>query len=364
MFISPVFARAKRWYARYERFLIPGALLFGIIADTITFRFINLSLAFSILFTHLLLSLLAITFMHAHDTLWAGYEQKTLRFIRLFAPLLLQFTFGALLSGFLIFYGFAGSFSVSWPFLLLIIFLMVSNDLLKKYYLLFIVHLSVFFFSLLSYAILVIPTILKQMGTSVFLLSSLLSSLFMFAYLFALSSFIPNIRTSRRALTVSFLSIISIMNLFYFTNIIPPIPLSLREIGVYHSVSRESESGTYHLLAEELSLIDRLRFYPPIHKVGEVIVFTSVFAPADLKTTIIHHWQYYNASEKTWISAGNISFPMTGGRINGYRGYSKKTVLPGLWRVDIENPRGQVMGRIRFHVKEVQNPLQLRTEWK
>lgn len=364
MFRFPVFARAKRWYARYERFLIPGALLFGIIADTITFRFINLSLAFSILFAHILLSLLAITFIHAHDTLWAGYEQKVLRYTRLFAPLLLQFSFGALLSGFLIFYGFAGSFSVSWPFLLLIIFLMVSNDLLKKYYLLFTVHLSVFFFALLSYAILVIPTILKQMGTGVFLLSSLLSSLLMFAYLFALSSFIPNIKTGRRTLILSFLSIIGIMNLFYFANIIPPIPLSLREIGVYHSISRDSGSGAYRLLAEELSLTDRLRFYPPIHKVGEVTIFTSVFAPANLKTTIIHHWQYYNASEERWTSVSRISYPMTGGRINGYRGYTRRNVFPGLWRVDIENPRGQVMGRIRFHVKERQDPPQLRTEWK
>ncbi|MDP3982083.1 MAG: DUF2914 domain-containing protein [bacterium] len=362
MFRSFKFEKIKRWYARYERFLIPGALVFGILVDTTTFRYINLSLAFTILFIHLVLSLSAITFMHVYDTVLATYEKQFLRYIRLFSPLLLQFSFGALLSGFLIFYGFGGSFGVSWPFLLLIVFLMVSNDLLKKYYLQLTVHASVYFFILFSYSALVLPHILKQMSVGIFILSGVLSLVLMFLYITLLARYIPQVKEKKQTLITSILLVATLMNVFYFTNIIPPIPLTLRDIGVYHSVSRDPQTGQYRLLTEVLSLSDRLRLYPPIASKDSVFVFSSVFAPADLRTNIIHHWQYYDSKTQKWVSAGRPSFPMIGGRDQGYRGYSRNTVFPGLWRVSVETPRGQVVGRIRFRVTQSYNPPLLREE--
>ncbi|MCF1193471.1 DUF2914 domain-containing protein, partial [Mangrovimonas sp. AS39] len=52
-----------------------------------------------------------------------------------------------------------------------------------------------------------------------------------------------------------------------------------------------------------------------------------------------------------WVSGSKISFPIKGGRNEGYRGFSKKeNVFSGKWRVDIETERGQVVGRVRFDI--------------
>jgi hypothetical protein len=149
------FQKIKEWYIRYERFLIPGSLVLGVIVDAVTFRSIDLKIAFSILFAHLVLSLLTITFAGLYDVGKIKVRGRSIEYLRLFAPLVIQYTFGALLSGFLIFYGFGGTVAASWPFILMIVFLLVSNDLLKRHYVRLIVQISVYYFCLFSFLALV-----------------------------------------------------------------------------------------------------------------------------------------------------------------------------------------------------------------
>ena len=64
--------------------------------------------------------------------------------------------------------------------------------------------------------------------------------------------------------------------------------------------------------------------------------------------------------KKEWISASRISFPIRGGREEGYRGFSQKSnVFPGSWRVYVETKDGQIIGRIRFDVVAGSPPLPL-----
>jgi hypothetical protein len=79
-----------------------------------------------------------------------------------------------------------------------------------------------------------------------------------------------------------------------------------------------------------------------------------VFSPTHLDTQIVHEWQYYNPVDEEWQTTDTISFPIIGGRDGGYRGYSSKsTISPGRWRVNVETPHGQTIGRINFQVEEV-----------
>ena len=80
-------------------------------------------------------------------------------------------------------------------------------------------------------------------------------------------------------------------------------------------------------------------------------VWSTIFAPAELSTTIIHQWQYYDDVERKWVERDLISYQITGGREDGYRGYTYKTnVDEGRWRVDAETERGQVLGRMYVRV--------------
>ena len=141
----------------------------------------------------------------------------------------------------------------------------------------------------------------------------------------------------------------------YFSNIIPPVPLSLKHFEVYNYVEKTYD-GNYLVRKEKLEWYE---FYKDwlnnFNKAsnGSVYVYASVFAPTDLNTEITHIWQRYSENKKEWFTINEVTYPIKGGRGSGYRGYSMitNTVL-GDYRVYIKNKQGQTLGKIRFEVKE------------
>ncbi|MBI4435283.1 DUF2914 domain-containing protein [Candidatus Uhrbacteria bacterium] len=346
------FHALKRIYTKHERRLVPAMLLGGIMIDVITFRSINLTTAFTILGIYTLLCAAMITVIHHYDATRGLLERPTfLGYLRLVAPLIVQFTFGALLSAALIFYWFSGSFSVSWPFLLIVVVLMTANDVLREHYLRPTVQLSVFYFVLFATLAVAIPSLIGSISPIVFIIAGVVSLGLMSAYLFLLYRLRPDLRFMRPSPLISVASIFLLMNAAYFLNIIPPIPLSLVDAGAYYSVERQGSE--YVLISQDESWVERLS--PTQHlqvSAGErVYVYASIFAPVDLHTTIAHDWQYF--TPQGWQSVSRLSYTIVGGRQDGYRGYSYITShRPGKWRVDVETPRGQVIGRVVFVLEE------------
>jgi len=149
----------------------------------------------------------------------------------------------------------------------------------------------------------------------------------------------------------------------YFTDILPPIPLALKDAGVYHLVARTG-GGNYATLEETGHWYDFFQIYQKVHWVpGTPLYFYSaVFAPTRLDTTIGHDWQHYDDTAGKWVDLGKVSFPIYGGTDYGYRGWSEKTALsPGLWRVDVTTDRGQVLGRTRFEIISVSTSTPMET---
>ncbi len=346
------FHALKRVYATYERQLVPAMLLVGVVIDVITFRSIHLTTAFTILGIYTLLCATMIVIIHYHDATRGILERPTLLgYLRLIAPLIVQFTFGALLSAALIFYWFSGSFSVSWPFLLIVIGLMTANDVLREHYLRHTVQLSVFYFVLFATLAVALPSLTGSISPSMFVIAGVLSLGLMGAYLLMLYRLRPDLRFMRPSPIISVAGIFLVMNAAYFLNIIPPIPLSLVDVGVYYSVERQG-SG-YALVSRSESWVERLL---PTSRLAvstgdRVYVYASIFAPVELRTTIVHDWQYL--TPEGWESVSRLSYTIVGGREDGYRGYSYITShRPGKWRVDVETVRGQVIGRIVFTLQE------------
>lgn len=342
----------KRFFERYERVFVPGALVLGVVVDFVTFRSISIASTFYILGGHVCLAVLSIILLNGKET----KRGKIVSYARLIAPLVLQFSFGALLSASFIFYWFSGSFSVSWPLLGIVVVLMTSNEVLRHYYQRPVIQFSVFYFILFSLGTLVFPFLFNSIDVSLFVLSGVGSLVLVFLFILILSRWFENIRRLRIPISISILFVFTLMNFLYFLNVIPPIPLSLSEAGVYHYVER-TETG-YLVQTEEETWMDRLLPGQSIHVVkGKgVYVFTSIFSPIKLTTTIYHRWQYFDQTKNTWVDKDRLSFSLTSGRQEGYRGYSMKTVVPaGKWRVNVETKNGQVLGRIRFEVISVAN---------
>lgn len=342
-------SKLKRFYDKYERVLLPGTLLFGVVVDFFTFQTIEIKTVFLILAVHILIAGSAIIFLHI-----VNRTGKILSYLCLLAPLALQFSFGALLSASLIFYWFSGAFSVSWPILILFAALMLSNEVFRTAYQKTIIHMSVFYFVLFSISSVIFSFLSNSLDPFFFVAAGILSLGFFLLYITAVAKYFEKVRQNGTRVALSAIVVFIIMNGLYFFNIIPPIPLSLREAGVYYNVVRSGNS--YSLLDEKRTWIENILPVQTIHiKKGErVVVFTSIFAPADLDTTIFHRWQFFDESKREWIEKDRLSFLITGGREAGYRGYSLKTsVAPGMWRVDVETKRGQILGRIRFRVTNV-----------
>lgn len=337
----------KRLFEKYERILIPGTLVFGVIIDFVTFRSIKIETAFLILSVYVVIAALSIIGLNV---------RRPVKYLSLIAPLALQFTFGALLSASLIFYWFSGAISVSWPLILIIAILMTSNEVLRHYYLHPIVQVSVYYFILFSLATLIFPFAFNSIDVTMFVYAGFGSLIVIALFVTILARLFNHVRPLRPRMAASVLCIFAVMNLLYFFDIIPPIPLSLREAGVYHEI--KVIGGAYKLTGEEETFVDKFLPGQTIHvqKGQPVYVYSSIFAPSKLSTRIFHHWQWFDDKKNGWIDKDRLSFPITGGRDEGYRGYSLKTVVPeGKWRVNVETERGQVLGRVGFKVLSVLN---------
>ena len=126
----------------------------------------------------------------------------------------------------------------------------------------------------------------------------------------------------------------------------------------------ERMGGNYKVLGEKRKWYRSLPLFPPetvhLETGAPLYVFSPVFAPTDLNTTIVHDWQYFDEENNVWVSSTRTSFSIVGGRDKGYRGFSvKDNVFQGKWRVDVKTERGQVIGRIRFDIETASSPVVL-----
>lgn len=354
--------KIKSIYSKYERFASPVALFVGFVFDNFTLTRIDLWFNNLILFVYLIIAGVGIVLvqLHKNNILKGFLVKKTV----LWMPFLIQFAFGGLFSGYFIFYSRSASFAASWFFIIFLLSLLIGNEFFRKHYRGLVFQISIFYFALFSFTIFYVPVIVGSMGASIFLLSGLVSLVIIGILLFIFARIVPNsFQKKGKFLRFSIGTIFILINILYFTNIIPPIPLSLKDSGVYYFVSK-AKSGSYVLRSQVKKWyefdIGSKKFYHI--RGGSVYVYSAVFAPTDLNTNILHKWQYYDNKKQKWITSNEIAFPIAGGREQGYRGYSfKENITEGEWRVDVITKRGQLLGRIPFDVIFVENVPKLQT---
>ncbi len=359
-FIISKYQRIKSFYLKYERLLMSASLVGGFLFDFILFVHIDIPFKFAVLITYWFIAGVAICFMQVYD---AGKISQRLAYLRLFMPLAVQWTFGGLLNISLIFYWFSGAFSVSWPLIAITVILLLFNDRFRQQFSKPLVQISVYFFVTFALFSIILPFFLASLSVWLFVAAGAASLIVFVAYIYGISVFIKRPQVQTRQLFISIIVIAAVMNVLYFANIIPPIPLALREAGLYHGL--QPTGGKYVMQVEPETLWQNVQdviFGQTVHVVpGEKIyLYTAIFAPANLKTTIVHHWQYYSEAQKKWVDVSRLPFDISGGRQEGYKGYSWQTNLAaGKWRVYVENLRGQILARVRFTVEKVDAPVEL-----
>lgn len=349
---------AKELFEKHREHFLTIAFIFGFIVDNLTLNRVDQLFDNIILLTYVVLAMLSLFLLYASSA--GRLPEKVTPFIRKYSPLLTQYAFGGLFSGMLIFYGRSGSWFVSWPFLLIILSVILGNEVIKDRVQRLLFNIGMLFVGLFSYVVLVVPVLIGQMGAWVFVGSGLLALLVMFLFVRSLALVVPRFITLHKRALVFIVGIIyATFNFLYFANIIPPIPLSLKDVGIFHSVVRYPEDNTYELKYEEG---DWWQFYKKsddiFHPVagGNAFCFAKVFAPTKIETDIYHRWEYYDEETKKWVDHFRMSYPIVGGSDEGYRGYTSiQGSRDGTWRCTVETARGQVLGREVFKI-DSQNP--------
>jgi hypothetical protein len=143
---------------------------------------------------------------------------------------------------------------------------------------------------------------------------------------------------------------------FYFFRLIPPVPLSIPFIGVYHAVEKSGDS--YRLSHER-----------PVWRIWQhgdqeflaqpgdrVYVFFRVFSPTRFSDQVQMRW-YWKDDARGWVLQDAIPIKIVGGRAEGFRGYGfKSKYQPGEWKVQVETTDNREIGRVYFS-------LETRPEW-
>lgn len=344
------------WYMRY---VSPLALLAALLFDYfVLLRRVDLWTTNAVFFFYLAVAASSIVLMNLIEAgrLRRAWILKATPLI----PVVAQFAFGGLFAGYLSLYSRSAALEVSWLFVLILAVLLVGNERFVRLYSRFVFQFNILFVVLFSFLIFFLPVISGNVGPYMFLVSGVASLAVVAGFYYFLSYLVPERALGERTRVARSVAVIFVtFNMLYFTGAIPPLPLALKEAGVYHGAARLE--GKYQLLAEPRSWYESyLRYNTVFHRAPEesAYVYTAVFAPSGLTMTIFHEWQHYDERARTWVTEETVPFSIIGGRDGGYRGYSVKTnPAAGAWRVNVVTEFQQLIGRVSFDVVDVQAPV-------
>lgn len=337
------------FFQKNEKWLTPTALIGGFIIDNLTLRRADLLMENILLAFYFIVVFVGVLFFHVFESrknkTVSHNEKQSIIF------LITQFAFGGLFSSLTVFYVKSASLFASWPFLLLLFGGMIATEYFKKHFTQFVVQLGTMYLLLFTYFIMVTPLFVRAINTWVFLLSGVLSLIVVFAYIFLFQGFVPSLFKYKQKIVFLIVGgIYMLMNIFYFTNIIPPIPLSLKDSGVYSLIEKKGNEYIFSEFAHKFSLRDFKREYI-ISTNAPVYFYSAVYAPIKFEQKIVHEWQKKSQAGE-WVTVSVINFPIFGGSDAGYRGYSiSNRVIKGEYRVLVKTQQGQVLGGDTFLIK-------------
>jgi hypothetical protein len=262
-----------------------------------------------------------------------------------------HFMLGTLLNIYTLFYFKSASLSSSFIFLLLLAGLIIVNELKPFESSGTTLRMALFSLCLVSYFSALIPTLVGSIGPLPFVGTIATATVCAVAITWLIRAGMPDARdAASRHLLIPFAVVATLFSALYFLKVLPPVPLALVEIGVYHDVRRDDE----HFVLTETR--PRWRFWEHgdqtfLARPGDTLfVYASVFSPARFRERLQVQWLYKSPTEG-WSEMDAIPLDIFGGRDGGFRGFvSKARFTPGRWSVRVETSDGRELGRLGLTV--------------
>jgi hypothetical protein len=276
---------------------------------------------------------------------------------------LISFSSGAALS-FIFVYSFrSAALLVSWPLLLLLALCIIANEFVATHNFRFTLDVGVLLVAVLFFVVFNMPLLLKTQNDMTFAISVGVSVGVSLLYLFLLQFTSESASYEAPRTYALAIGIPMFVGMLYFLNVIPAVPLSLREAGVYHSVVHTDEGDFLAEQEDDTRWLKKYRtsIYHIVDTTDGVYFFSNINTPAMLTAPISHVWEYYDTTTNKWTESTKISFDIQGGREDGYRAFSyKENITEGLWRVTVKIGNNRIIGREKFQIEKVDAKVELK----
>jgi hypothetical protein len=331
----------------YRQHFFMGFFLLGVLGDVLFLP--ELSPGAPLFYLTSLFGLLTATYVLLTIEEWRIPEQVKTLLAQMYPVFL-----GSIFSAVFVYYSRAAHLSVDVPFLACLGLMALGAELSRKRLELFIFRSALWYVALLMVITLLLPVwqnSLSLRGTILALFFAL--PLGLGVYLSLAKAGVPwqmvkNVGVLACTVTLALLLLLGL-------RVLPPLPLALKHAEVVYHVTPVS-SGIYHLMRPLVTEYGGWRMPSFSQERGTLSLYTAVYAPTQLSTTIIHEWQYIDPKRGVWVTKSRVGFPISGGRAMGYRGYTTVSVTPGYWRVRIMTEEGAVLGIETFQVTDAPLP--------
>jgi len=265
---------------------------------------------------------------------------------------LVHFFLGTLLNVYTIFFFKSSSLLVSFGFLAFLVLLLWANESERAKSIGLPFKFTLFALCSMSFAANVVPIFVGSIGTTVFLASMLVGCVPVVAVAWWIRRRKPGLfPRARKQMLVPLGGVLVGFLVFYWLRLIPPVPLSIPFIGVYHQVEKRGDE--YRLSHER-----------PIWKVWQhgdqdflaqpgdrVYVYFRVFSPTRFSDQVQMRW-FLKDEERGWQLQDTIPIKIVGGRAEGFRGYGfKSNFQTGEWKVQVGTMDDREIGRVYFTVE-------------
>ncbi len=275
----------------------------------------------------------------------------------------MHFFLGTLLNAFMVFYFRAASSLSAFAFLVVLAGIIVLNELPQFRNKGPIVRVALLSFSVTSYLAYLLPVLWHELRPWQYVVAVLGGSAATVGFWLLFNRFARDPAWTFGRGVLPGLVVQASLLVLYLGGVIPPVPLSLKHIGLYSKVTRNpaGSKGTYTLEYQPAPVWQpwRREHSEFVGDAGvEVNAFVRIFSPTDFHDGVGFLWEY-DDPQKGWTARGTPWFDRNF-KYGGEKGWatwgSAHLTRPGDWRVRVLTEDGREIGRKAFTFVEGQPP--------
>lgn len=264
----------------------------------------------------------------------------------------IHFFYGGLLSGYIVFYFKSASASRSAFFLILVAVLMVANEMPQVKKAGARLRIGLHAFCIVSFLNYLIPVLIGFMNHWTFAASVALAALAVGFMVKRLSGWYPQRRSAMWTLGWPPVLVLIVLVTLYVGKWIPPVPLSLKYMGIYHQIARENTDYALSYPKPSWYTFWKKESRPFRARPEDVVnCFVRVFAPRRFTHQISLRWSVQDPRTGRFMISDRVPLAIHGGRGEGFRGFAAKSRhTPGQWRVEAVTEDDRIIGSVDFKI--------------